>query len=159
MGELRIHAWYAHQYKPRKTTPMTTMATMFAQSYFHGTRADLEPGDEISVGFTSNFTKDSALSWVYFSSTLDAAIWGAELATGGGAERIYVVEPTGPIFDDPDLTDTRFPGNPTKSYRSKHSLRVIAEVKGWQGHPEEKVKHMKEELAKISIAGDQPIID
>jgi rifampin ADP-ribosylating transferase len=78
---------------------------MFAQSFFHGTRADLKPGDLIIVGHQSNFTDDKPLSWVYFAATLDAAIWGAELAAGSGRGRIYVVEPTGPIVDDPNVTD------------------------------------------------------
>ena len=101
---------------------------MFSQSFFHGTRADLKPSDLIVVGYQSNFTDVKPLSWVYFSATLDAAIWGAELAIGTTRERIYVVEPTGQIVDDPNLTDKKFPGNPTLSYRSRDPLRVIAEV-------------------------------
>ena len=106
---------------------MPAAASVFARSFFHGTRADLRPGDLIVVGYQSNFTADTALSWVYFAGTLDAAIWGAELATGDGLERIYVVEPTGPIMDDPNLTDKKFPGNPTLSYRSREPLRIVAE--------------------------------
>jgi rifampin ADP-ribosylating transferase len=86
---------------------------MFLQSFFHGTRADLKPGDLIAVGHQSNFTGGNPLSWVYFAATLDAAIWGAELAVGSGRQRIYVVEPTGKIEDDPNLTNKMFPGNPT----------------------------------------------
>src|SRR6201999_4101660 len=112
---------------------MSSAATMFAQSFFHGTRADLKPGDLIAVGYRSNFTDVKPLSWVYFAATLDAAIWGAELAAGNRPERIYVVEPTGPIMDDPNLTDKKFPGNPTLSYRSRDPLRVIGEVTKWQG--------------------------
>lgn len=96
---------------------MSEAAKQFAQSFFHGTKADLKPGDVIKVGHGSNFLEEGALSWTYFSATMDAAIWGAELAKGEGPERIYVVEPTGPIEDDPNLTDKRFPGNPT--YRAK----------------------------------------
>ena len=126
---------------------MPAAASMFAQSFFHGTQADLKPGDLIVVGYPSNFTEGRLLSWVYFASTLDAAIWGAELAVGNAPGRIYVVEPTGPIEDDPNLTDKKFPGNPTLSYRSRDPLRIIAEVSDWQGHPAEQLQQMKTALA------------
>lgn len=137
---------------------MSATATMFAQSFFHGTKADLAPGDLIAVGYRSNFTDAKALSWVYFTGTLDAAIWGAELAGGSEKERIYVVEPTGPIEDDPNLTDKKFPGNPTLSYRSRASLRIIAEVTSWQGHTPERLREMKEGLARLNAEGAE-IID
>jgi Rifampin ADP-ribosyl transferase len=136
-----------------------TAATAFSQSFFHGTKADLAPGDTIAVGFPSNFTQGEPLSWVYFSGTLDAAIWGAELASGAGQARIYVVEPTGPIFDDPNLTDKKFPGNPSLSYRSRQPLRILAEVKDWQGHPLEQVQLMKDGVARLTSGGSQHIID
>ena len=132
---------------------MSASASMFAQSFFHGTRADLKPGDLIVVGHLSNFTEAKRLSWVYFAGTLDAAIWGAELAAGNGQERIYVVEPTGPIVDDPNLTDKKFPGNPTLSYRSRDPLRVIAEVTKWQGHSPERLQQMKDGLAYLKSDG------
>jgi len=137
---------------------MSAAASMFSQSFFHGTRADLKPGDLIIVGHQSNFTEASPLSWVYFSATLDAAIWGAELAIGEGRERIYVVEPTGPVVDDPNLTDKKFPGNPTLSYRSRDPLRVIAEVTEWEGHSPERLQQMKDNLARLRIEGAE-IID
>lgn len=137
---------------------MAARATMFVQTFFHGTRADLKPGDEIVVGYRSNFIAD-ALSWIYFSATLDAAIWGAELAAGGERQRIYVVEPTGTIEDDPNLTDKRFPGNPTLSYRSREPLRIIGEVTGWQGHSPEQVQQMKEGLVRLTAEGANTIID
>ncbi|MBX3582882.1 MAG: NAD(+)--rifampin ADP-ribosyltransferase [Rhizobiaceae bacterium] len=138
---------------------MSGSATVFSQAYFHGTRADLQPGDQIVVGFASNFLTPNPLSWVYFSSTLDAAIWGAELAAGTKPARIYVVEPTGPIFDDPNVTDKKFPGNPTLSFRSREPLRVIAEVTKWEGHSSDQVKEMKEGLARLAVDGNQPILD
>jgi len=137
---------------------MSAHATMFTQSFFHGTRADLNPGDKIAVGYKSNFT-EANLSWVYFTSTLDAAIWGAELAAGDGPERIYVVEPTGSFIDDPNVTDKKFPGNPTMSYRSRDPLRVIGEVRGWQGHDPERIQQMKEGLARLAAEGANVIID
>lgn len=138
---------------------MSASASQFAQSFFHGTRADLQPGDLIAVGYQSNFTEEAPLSWVYFAATLDAAIWGAELATGAGRQRIYVVEPTGPIIDDPNLTDKKFPGNPTMSYRSRDPLRIIAEVANWQGHPPELVQQMLDGLARLKADGTNRIID
>jgi hypothetical protein len=138
---------------------MSVAASMFSQSYFHGTKAALKPGDLITVGFQSNFTEDAALSWSYFSATMDAAIWGAELARGEERERIYVVEPTGVIEDDPNLTDKKFPGNPSRSYRSREPLRIIAEVTNWQGHSLEHVQQMKDGLARLSAQGADTIID
>jgi len=133
-------------------------ASMFSQSFFHGTRAALDVGDRILVGHRSNFTETGPLSWVYFSATLDAAIWGAELAAGNREPRIYVVEPTGPIEDDPNLTDKKFPGNPTLSYRSREPLRVIGEVTKWQGHSPERLREMRDNIARVMATGGE-IID
>jgi rifampin ADP-ribosylating transferase len=137
---------------------MSAVASAFAQSYFHGTQADLQPGDLIAVGYKSNFA-EASLSWVYFSATLDAAIWGAELAAGNGLPRIYVVEPTGSIEDDPNLTDKKFPGNPSMSYRSREPLRIVAELVYWQGHSPERVQLMKDSLARLTASGDNVILD
>lgn len=138
---------------------MSATASMFAQSFYHGTRADLKPGDMIAVGYQSNFLEAKPLSWVYFTGTLDAAIWGAELAAGSRRQRIYVVEPTGPIENDPNLTDKKFPSNPTMSYRSRDPLRVIAEVTKWQGHPPERLQEMKDGIARLKAKGANIIID
>jgi len=109
--------------------------------FYHGTKADLKPGDLIEPGRPPNFGKrDRITTYVYLTATLDAATWGAELAHGGGPGMIYTVEPTGPIEDDPNLTDKKFPGNPTKSYRSRMPLRVTGEVTDWQGHSPEELK-------------------
>ena len=132
---------------------MSATASMFAQSFFHGTKADLKPGELIVVGHQSNFLEAQKLSWVYFSGTLDAAIWAAELAAGEGRERIYVVEPTGPAEDDPNLTDKKFPGNPTLSYRSRDPLRVLGEVTMWHGHPPERLQQMRDGLARLKTEG------
>jgi len=132
---------------------MPATATMFARQYFHGTRADLEPGNLIAVGHESNFAEAQPLSWVYCTATLDAAIWGAELAAGDARGRIYVVEPTGPIIDDPNLTDKKFPGNPTLSYRSRDPLRVVAEVTKWRGHSPGQLKQMKDGLLRLKAEG------
>jgi rifampin ADP-ribosylating transferase len=129
--------------------------------FYHGTRADLKPGDLIRAGQRANFGKDQerVSNHVYFSATLDAGVWGAELARGEGRGRIYVVEPTGPFTDDPNLTDKRFPGNPTKSYRSKDPLRVLSELADWQGHAPEVLQHMKDSLAKLEAEGRNQIDD
>ena len=125
--------------------------------FYHGTRADLKPGDLIAAGYNSNYGARKQASWVYLTGTLDAAIWGAELAAGDGRERIYVVEPTGPIFDDPNLTDKKYPGNPTLSYRSREPLRVTSEVSEWQGHPAEQLKAMKDHLERLKAQGVEAI--
>lgn len=138
---------------------MSHTAAMFTRQFFHGTRANLEPGDMISVGYPSNFTEGKPLSWVYFTGTLDAAIWGAELALGAEPERIYVVEPMGSVVDDPNVTDKKFPGNPTLSYRSTEPLRVVAEVMKWQGHPPERLQQMRDSLARLKATGADVIID
>jgi rifampin ADP-ribosylating transferase len=111
--------------------------------FYHGTRAALEPGDVIQAGYASNYV-DRKSNWVYFSETLNAAAWGAELARGDGPGRIYVVEPVGEFVDDPNVTDKKFPGNPTKSYRSREPLRVVSELPEWQGHSPEEIQHMKD---------------
>lgn len=137
---------------------MTRVARAFSQTYFHGTRAVLTAGDMLSTGYQSNFV-GQALSWVYFTSTLDAAIWGAELAAGTGDLRIYIVEPTGPIEDDPNVTDKRFPGNPTLSYRSKDPLRILGEAVGWRGPSPDQVSAMREGLARMVAEGTYKILD
>lgn len=127
------------------------------QTYYHGTKANLKPGDLIGPGYNSNYGSKKKANFVYFSATLDAATWGAELAAGEGAGRIYVVEPTGPFEDDPNLTDKKFPGNPTKSYRSRDPLRVTGEVTDWKGHSPEQLKTMKDNLERLKQQGIEAI--
>ena len=125
--------------------------------FYHGTRADLIPGDLIAAGYSSNYGARKQASWVYFTGTLDAAIWGAELAVGDGRQRIYIVEPTGPVVDDPNLTDKKFPGNPTQSYRSREPLRITGEVTEWQGHSPERLKEMKDRVERSRAQGVEAI--
>ncbi|RDZ28493.1 NAD(+)--rifampin ADP-ribosyltransferase [Lysobacter silvisoli] len=120
-----------------------------APTYYHGTKADLKAGDLIAPGYASNYGQRKNAAFVYLSATLDAATWGAELAVGEGRGRIYIVEPTGAIEDDPNLTDKRFPGNPTKSYRSREPFRVIGEVDEWQGHTAEQLQEMRDHLERL----------
>jgi len=136
---------------------MTDTDTADARKFYHGTRADLKPGDLISAGYNSNYGARKQAPWVYLTGTMDAAIWGAELAAGDGRERIYIVEPTGPIVDDPNLTNQKFPGNPTQSYRTREPLRVTGEVSEWQGHTPERLKEMKDFLARLKAEGVEAI--
>jgi len=132
---------------------MAIIGDLNSQRFYQGTKADLKPGDLIEPGYNSNYGKRKAAAYVYLTATLDAATWGAELALGEGAGRIYIVEPTGPIEDDPNLTDKKFPGNPTKSYRSRDPLRVMGEVTDWQGHSPEELKTMKDNLERLRRPG------
>lgn len=129
------------------------------QPFYHGTKADLKPGDLIGPGFHSNYGKKKRAAYVYLTATLDAATWGAELALGEGPGRIYVVEPTGPIEDDPNLTDKKYPGNPTRSYRSRDPLRVTGEVAVWEGHSSQELKAMKDHLERLRQLGVEAIED
>jgi hypothetical protein len=129
------------------------------RSFFHGTKVDLKPGDLIKPGYNSNYGKRKQAAYIYLTGTLNAAIWGAELALGEGLGRIYVVEATGAFEDDPNLTDKKYPGNPTLSYRSKDPLRVIAEVVNWRGHSAEELKAMKEGLERLNELGVEAIED
>jgi hypothetical protein len=133
--------------------------TPFAQTYFHGTRADLHIGDLIQPGYTSNYGQNKNAKYIFLTATLDAAIWGAELAAGDGRGRIYLVEPTGHFEDDPDLTDKKFPGNSTKSYRSTEPFRVVGEVTVWQPHTAEQVQAMKAHLANLREQGIDSLND
>jgi len=135
------------------------MHTPFFQTYFHGTKADLKIGDLIQIGIPSNYGERNIAKYIYLTSTLDAAVWGAELAVGENPERIYLVEATGPVEDDPNLTDKKFPGNPTKSYRSKDPFRVVGEVTVWKSHPAEQILAMKNGLSKLKKQGIEAIED
>lgn len=130
---------------------------MIEGPFYHGTKADLEVGDLIGRGYTSNYGSRRQANFVYLSATLEAATWGAELAVGEGRGRIYIVEPTGAIEDDPNLTNKRFPGNPTKSYRSREPLRIIGEVMEWTGHPRERLREMLDHLEKLKEQGIEAI--
>jgi len=145
--------------KKNENKPNGPGPSPFSQTYFHGTKADLKIGDLIEVGINSNYGQKKKAKYIYLSATLDAAIWGAELASGEGHERIYLVEPTGPIEDDPNLTDKKFPGNPTKSYRSEHPFKVVGEITVWQGHSQEQLRTMKEHLERLEQLGIEAIED
>jgi rifampin ADP-ribosylating transferase len=109
------------------------MSDRSRERYYRGTRANLQPGDLIETGYNSNFGSGNGAKYVYLTATADAAVWGAELATGEGPGRIYVVEPTGPIEDDPNLTDKKFPGNPTRPSRTALVLRYLSQANSQTG--------------------------
>jgi rifampin ADP-ribosylating transferase len=138
---------------------MAVPSTPGAPPFYHGTKAALKTGELIAPGFASNYGKRKKAAYVYLTATLDAAVWGAELASGEGQGRIYIVEPTGPFEDDPNLTDKKFPGNPTKSYRTRDPLRIVGEVGDWQGHAPEQLKAMKDRLAHLERLGVEAIED
>jgi Rifampin ADP-ribosyl transferase len=136
---------------------MVTIDDLSSQMFYHGTKANLRQGELIEPGYNSNYGKRKKAGYVYLAATLNAAIWGAELAVGEGPGRIYIVEPTGPIEDDPNLTDRKYPGNPTKSFRSRDPFRVIGEVTDWKGHSPEELKTMNDHLERLKQLGIEAI--
>jgi rifampin ADP-ribosylating transferase len=127
--------------------------------YLHGTKADLAVGELLVPGRESNFEERRVMNHVYFTATLDAATWGAELAAGEGRGRIYLVEPMGVFEDDPNVTDKRFPGNPTQSFRNREPVRVMGELVDWVGHSPEKLQAMRDALAALKRQGAAQIED
>lgn len=131
--------------------------------FFHGTAAELHVGDELVPGHGSNYHDGRVANHVYFAALLEPAVWGAELAValraGASRGRIYVVEPTGPFEDDPNVTDKRFPGNVTRSFRTRHPMRIVGEVEDWEGHPPEVLQGMLDNLARLRAEGRDLIED
>lgn len=131
--------------------------------FYHGTKSELKPGDELVPGFGSNFQADRVSNNIYFTALVDTAAWGAELATAlAGSEgrgHIYIVEPLGPFEDDPNVTNKRFFGNPTRSYRTLGALRVIGELEDWEEHSPEVLKEMLDNLAQLRDKGLDVIED
>ena len=127
--------------------------------YLHGTKANLAVGEMLMPGRESNFEEGRLMNYVYFTATLDAAVWGAELASGDGRRRVYLVEPTGEFEDDPNVTDKKFPGNPTQSFRSRAPLRVVGELADWVGHSTEKLQAMRDGIDALRRQGAARIDD
>ena len=144
----------------RSRYPLRITGEVTEWPLYHGTRADLRRGDLIRPGYPSNFGERAETKpYVYFTRTLDAATWGAELAVGEGRGRIYIVEPTGPIEEDPDLTNRKFRGNPTKSFRSREPLRVVGEITDWEGHAPNVLAAMKQGLERLKKQGTAPVAE
>ena len=127
--------------------------------YLHGTKAELAVGDVLVPGRESNFEAGRTMNYVYFTATLDAATWGAELASGDGRGHIYLVEPTGEFEDDPNLTDKKFPGNPTHSFRTREPLCVVGEIADWVGHSPDQLQAMRDGLESLRRRGAAQIED
>jgi hypothetical protein len=125
--------------------------------FFHGTSLAFGAGEQLAPGYPSNYHEGRIANHVYFAALLEPAVWGAELAValngGSGKGRIYLVEPTGPFEDDPNVTDKRFPGNVTRSYRTRHPMRIVEEVKAWEGHPPDVLQAMLDNLARLREQG------
>ncbi|MEU0652044.1 NAD(+)--rifampin ADP-ribosyltransferase [Streptomyces albogriseolus] len=130
-----------------------------AGTYLHGTKADLAPGDLLVPGHASNYEDGRVSRNVYVSETLDAAVWAAELAVGDGPGRVYVVEPTGALEDDPNVTDKKLPGNPTRSYRTGDPVRVVSELTDWAGHSPEQIQAVRDGLEGLRRRGAAVILD
>jgi hypothetical protein len=126
--------------------------------FFHGTKAELKIGDFLESQHLSNY-QDKKSNYIYFTATLDAAKWGAELATSKSKERIYIVEPLGEFENDPNVTDKKFPGNPTRSYRSKSPLKIIAELGSWERHSDEQINNMIASINRLREEGKFVIYD
>jgi hypothetical protein len=127
--------------------------------FFHGTKADLRVGEHLTAGFPSNYRPEIVMNHIYFTALRDGAGLAAELAAGDGEPRVYVVEPTGEFENDPNVTDKKFPGNPTRSYRSKEPLRVVAEVTDWTRQSPEALRMWRERLAAMRQEGRSEIIN
>lgn len=150
--------------EPPARTPVTSdTCGHVAGPFYHGTRSVLGVGAELVPGHGSNFQQGRVSRNVYFTGLVETAAWGAQLATalagGDGRGHIYVVEPLGPFEDDPNVTDKRFPGNPTQSYRTRHALRVVAELEAWEGHSPEALQGMLDGLARLREQGLDVIED
>lgn len=117
--------------------------------FFHGTKADLAIGDLLRAGHRSNYRPEVVMNHIYFTALIDGAGLAAELAAGDGTPRVYAVEPTGAFEDDPNVTDKRFPGNPTRSYRSTEPLRVVREIDGWTRLAPEALQAWRDRLAVL----------
>ncbi|ROP63223.1 rifampin ADP-ribosylating transferase [Curtobacterium sp. PhB130] len=117
--------------------------------FFHGTKADLRVGDLLTAGFRSNYRPEIVMNHVYFTAVGAGAGLAAELAAGPGEPRVYIVEPTGAFEDDPNVTDRKFPGNPTRSYRSTSPIRVVGEVTDWTRLTPEALQTWRDRLAVL----------
>jgi rifampin ADP-ribosylating transferase len=141
------------------STPTTPFEVHESGAYLHGTKADLAVGALLVPGRESNFEAGRIMNHVYVTQTLDAAVWGAELAAGDGPGRVYFVEPQGPVEDDPNVTDKKLPGNPTRSYRTREPVKIIGELTDWVGHSPAQLRAMQDGLAVLRRRGEAVIYD
>ncbi len=128
-------------------------------AYFHGTKADLRIGDFLVPGHRSNYRAEHIANHVYMTKVLDGAVLAAELAVGDGPPRVYVVEPDGHVEDDPNVTDKKFPGNPTHSFRSRNPVRIVAEFTEWTPHSPEYLAAFRAGLEELRRSGRDVLYD
>ena len=136
---------------------MTTIAD--SGPFYHGTKANLQMGDLLTAGFNSNYKPEVKMNHIYFTATVQAAGLAAELAPGNGTPRVYIVAPTGDFENDPNVTDKKFPGNPTRSYRSKEPLKIIGEVIDWVRLTDEQLQQWQVNLARLRDDPNAAIIN
>lgn len=127
--------------------------------FFHGTKADLAVGDLLLPGFRSNYRPEIVMNHIYFTALRDGAGLAAELAAGNGTPRVYRVEPTGAYENDPNVTDKKFPGNPTRSYRSSEPIRIVEEIHDWPRLTPEALQEWRDRLAAMRAEGIDVIIN
>jgi hypothetical protein len=125
--------------------------------FYHGTLVALMPGDLIAPGYRSNYGSARVAGWVYMTALMETAVLAAEVAAEAGQARVYLVEPTGAFEDDPNVTDKKFPGNPTQSYRSRQPLRVVEEVRGWTPTPSERLRDLRAFVERTRREGIEAI--
>lgn len=122
------------------------MAVLDAGPFFHGTKADLRIGDLLTAGFRSNYRDTVVMNHIYFTALSKGAGLAAEIAKGAGKPRVYIVEPTGEFENDPNVTDKKFPGNPTRSYRSKLPLRIVGKLDRWELYDAEFIQQLRRNI-------------
>ncbi|WP_217634229.1 NAD(+)--rifampin ADP-ribosyltransferase [Raineyella antarctica] len=127
--------------------------------FFHGTKADLRPGDLLRPGWRSNYGSRRTANHIYLTARREGAPLAAALADGEGPGRVYRVEPLGTIEDDPNVTDKRFPGNPTRSYRTSEPVRVVEEILDWQPPEPQLIRHMRERMGELAELGIEAMDD
>jgi rifampin ADP-ribosylating transferase len=156
-----LHNLAATQYDEEVvvTATPTTFEVHESGALLHGTKADLSVGDLLVPGYRSNYDEERVMNHIYVTETLDAAVWGAELAKGEGRGRIYIVEPEGTLEDDPNVTDKKLPGNPTRSFRTREPVRIVGEITDWVGHSPEQLQAMRDGLADLQRRGLAVIYD
>jgi len=117
--------------------------------FYHGTKADLQVGDLLTAGNRSNYKAEVIMNHIYFTALINGAGLAAALAKGDGRERVHIVEPTGSFENDPNVTDKKFPGNPTRSYRTRAPLKIVGEITEWERLTPEELQKWREKLANV----------
>lgn len=143
----------------RRSSELSGAEVLDKGPFYHGTKADLQAGDLLTAGFRSNYKPEVIMNHIYFTALANGAGLAAALAQGDGRERVYIVEPTGRYENDPNVTDKKFPGNPTRSYRSQAPLKIVGEVTDWVRQSPGELEIWREKLAKIKADSTKEIIN